>query len=305
MRFRAPASVALRRAQLTLILAAVVPTGLLTAAGVLLLAIGGDGASVRLLFGVLVLSFCALALTGYVLGSIYIGRGASLARVQNDFLSSVSHELRTPLTSIRMFVEMLREGRVADEDERQRCLDLVQRELARLETLVARLIELTKIEAGRHAFRRERVEVAELAGAARVGLQAAALGAQVELVTDVPEGLAVLGDRDALAQALVNLLVNAYKYGGADDRIELIGRPAGRRVEIAVVDHGPGIPRAEQRVIFDTFERGRAAIDAASEGSGLGLTIVSAIVRAHRGRVRVRSDSRSGTRFSMLLPRAP
>src|SRR5689334_14371351 len=98
MRFRAPANLFLRRAQYTLMLAALVPTALTTALGIILLAFGYSEA-VAFIAGVLVLAFCASAITGYILASIFVSKGASLSRVQTDFLSSVSHELRTPLTS--------------------------------------------------------------------------------------------------------------------------------------------------------------------------------------------------------------
>ena len=120
MKFRAPANIQLRRAQLILLLAAVVPTGLMSALGVILLAVGSGSRTVSVVSGVLVLAFCTSAITGYILGSIFLQRGAVLARVQNDFLSSVSHELRTPLTSMRMFVETVNDDRVTDPAERAR-----------------------------------------------------------------------------------------------------------------------------------------------------------------------------------------
>lgn len=293
----------LRRAQLTLLLAAVIPTGLLTATGIILLAVGSGSRVVNVVLGVLVLAFCASALTGYILGTVFMGRSADLARVQNDFLSSVSHELRTPLTSVRMFIETLREQRVTDPAERERVLELLQREMQRLEVLVARLIDLSKIEAGRHAFKREPVSMADVVADALIGLEAATLGEDVAVSTAIEEGLEVVGDRDALCQAVVNLLVNAHKYSGADEKIHVAVRASGKKVELTVSDNGPGIPRSEQKKIFEKFERGRAAVEDGKEGSGLGLAIVVAIVRAHKGTVLVRSDSRSGSAFCIVLPR--
>jgi len=98
---------------------AMIPTVLMTVIGIILLAIGGSK-SVAVIGGILVLSFCAMALTGYTIGSIFVTRGATLAALQNEFLALVSHELRTPLTSIRMFIDTLREERVSDPEERRR-----------------------------------------------------------------------------------------------------------------------------------------------------------------------------------------
>jgi two-component system phosphate regulon sensor histidine kinase PhoR len=294
----------MRRAQYTMLLAAVIPTALMIATGIILLALGDDSRIVSIVSGVLVLAFCTSALTGYILGSVFLSRGASMARVQTDFLSSVSHELRTPITSMRMFIETLADGRVTDPNERDRCLHLLQREMHRLEALVTRLIDLSKLEAGRDAFEHEPLSVSAVIDDAIAALEAATLGDKVNVTTEIEPDLRVVGDRFALAQAVTNLLVNAYKYTGPDKRIELFARTLGKNVELAVADNGPGIPRSEQKQIFERFERGRAAVDEGKEGSGLGLSIVSAIARAHNGTVLVRSDSRSGSRFSILLPRA-
>jgi two-component system phosphate regulon sensor histidine kinase PhoR len=174
----------------------------------------------------------------------------------------------------------------------------------RLEALVTRLIDLSKLEAGRDAFEHEPLSVSAVIDDAIAALEAATLGDKVNVTTEIEPDLRVVGDRFALAQAVTNLLVNAYKYTGPDKRIELFARTLGKNVELAVADNGPGIPRSEQKQIFERFERGRAAVDEGKEGSGLGLSIVSAIARAHNGTVLVRSDSRSGSRFSILLPRA-
>ncbi len=303
MRFRAPANVLLRRAQYTLMLAALVPTALTTALGIVLLAVGSG--SVTILAGVLVLAFCTSAITGYILASIFVSRGASLTRVQNDFLSSVSHELRTPLTSMRMFLETLREGRVTDPAEREKCLAIVHQELGRLDGLVSRLIDLSRIEAGGHAFARERLEVERLFEEAVGAFEAATLGSDVKLEVTCEPGLEVVGDRDALVLAIGNLLTNAWKYGKPDGpRITLGAQARGKHVEIAVQDDGPGVPQGERRRIFEHFERGRAADEAGLPGSGLGLAIVKAIVRAHGGRIFLDGGA-GGARFSILLRKAP
>ena len=106
--------------------------------GIIFLAKGGSK-SMAVVGGILVLAFCATALAGWALGTIFVTRGASLAGVQNEFLSSVSHELRTPLTSIRLFIDTLREERITDAAEKQRCLAIIDQELVRLDGLVGKL----------------------------------------------------------------------------------------------------------------------------------------------------------------------
>lgn len=303
MRFRAPANVLLHRAQITLILAALIPTMLTTPIGILLLASGGS-ASVALVAGVLVLAFCASTLGGFILGSILLRRGASLVRVQTDFFSSVSHELRTPMTSMRMFIEALLDDRLTDPEERKRCLSVLGEELARLDGLVGRLLDLSRIESGAQAFSREPLAVETIVDRSLAAFEAIALGGTAQLDREVEPGLRIVGDEAALTQAIVNLLANAWKYSGDDKKISLSARSAGsREIEIVVVDNGPGIPTEERKKVFEKFERGKAAVESGTQGSGLGLSIVQAVVKAHRGRVDVRSPSSGGTRVHIHLPR--
>jgi two-component system, OmpR family, phosphate regulon sensor histidine kinase PhoR len=284
-------------------LTAMIPTVLMTAIGIILLATGGSQ-SVAVVGGILVLTFCAMALTGYVIGSIFVTRGASLAAVQNEFLSLVSHEIRTPLTSIRMFIDTLREDRVRDPDERRRCLTVIEQELVRLDGLVGRLIELSKIEHRHAMFDRSPVKVSDIVADALASFEAVKVGGQVDLQVTIEPDLSVLGDRAALAQAVANLLGNAWKYTPKDGKkIDVAAASDGKHVTIAVMDNGEGIPRAEQELIFHKFQRGSGPTSEGSAGSGLGLALVRAIVEAHRGKVDVRSDGVHGARFRIVLPR--
>src|SRR5688572_6538219 len=168
--------------------------------------------------GILVLAFCTSSLTGYILGSILVSRGASLAKVQNDFLSSVSHELLTPITSVRLFTETLRADRVTDPAERARCLEVIDREMARLDVLVGKLVALSRIEAGRQPFERKTVAVADIASEALDAFALTRVGADVDLEVDLEPGLEVVGDRPQLVQVVANLLGNAWKYTPAEGR---------------------------------------------------------------------------------------
>lgn len=297
MRFP-PANVQLRRAQVVLILAVLVPTVLMTTVGIVLLALGREAPT--LLVGVLVLTFCTTSITGYILGSIFVGRGASLVRVQNDFLSSVSHELRTPLTSIGLFIESLRDGRLDGADQR-RVLELLGAEVLRLDTLVGRLMELTRLETGAHIFERARVDVADLVNDAIAAFDAATLKRPTPISVQIEPNLAMVGDRATLVRAIVNLLVNAWKYTGPDKIISLSARRAGRWVEIIVRDNGIGVNPDERSEIFEEFARGRQAVESGTPGVGLGLAFVRAVARAHRGRVEVHSRPNEGSSFRMRL----
>jgi len=263
-------------------LAVLVPTILMTGVGILLLAMGN---SMPTLFsGVLVLTFCTSCITGYILVSIFVTRGASLVRVQNDFVSSVSHELRTPVTSLRLLIDSLRDSRLADA-EKAEVLSLLARETDRLETLVNRVLELSRLESRSHVFAREPVDARELCEEAVAAFDALTLSRPTPITVQVERGLVVFGDRPTLVRALVNLLTNAWKYSGEDKRIVLDARGVGRWTELSVSDNGPGIARQEQAEIYERFHRGRAAVESGQPGVGLGLAFVRSIVRGHRGKL--------------------
>jgi two-component system, OmpR family, phosphate regulon sensor histidine kinase PhoR len=281
-------------------LATLLPTVAMTGVGIVLIVIG-HGSTPTLISGVLVLTFCTSVITGYILGSIFVTKGASLARVQNDFTAAVSHELRTPVTSIRLFIESLRDRRLSDDDRRE-VFGLLGRETDRLEQLVTRVLELSRLESGGHAWRRELVDVREMLDEAIAAFDASTLENPTAIVLDVEQGLVATGDRPLLVRAIVNLLINAWKYTGTDKRISIEAHAQRRKIEIVVRDNGIGIERADQKSIYEQFKRGRAALDSGQPGVGLGLAFVRAIVRGHKGKLDF--DSRPGeTSFRIRLKR--
>jgi len=298
-----PTTVFLHRARLIFMLASLVPTVLMTAIGIILIA-SGHPRSLTVVTGILVLAFCGTALTGYLFGSYFVTRGANLAKVQNEFLSSVSHELRTPMTSILMFIETLRDDRVTSPQERQRCLAIVHQELTRLDGLVGNLIQLSKIESRRAALERSPVRVADVVDDALAAFEAIKLRSDARVRTTLTPNLTVYGNRAALAQALGNLLSNALKFSpDSDKQIDVRAEAGPGTVSISVSDNGLGVQRVERDTIFETFERGSAAAQGGSSGSGLGLAIVRAVVEAHRGKVEVHSEPGHGATFRIVLPR--
>lgn len=282
-------------------LAVMVPTVLLIALGIIMLAVGSSATMIAI--GALTLAFTATGLTGYILGSIWVNKGASLARVQNDFFSSVSHELRTPVTAIRLLLESLANDRLPAAD-REKVTSLLAREVTRLDSLLVRTLELSRLEAGRHAFDLRPILVADVVSDAIAAFDAASLGAPTVIKLDLEPDLKMLADRETMTRALVNLLVNAWKYSDADRKISLAARSIGRRVEILVRDNGIGIAAEDRARLFEVFERGQAAIDRGAPGVGLGLAVVRAIVRAHKGKIEVTSALGHGAEFRLLLRRA-
>jgi two-component system, OmpR family, phosphate regulon sensor histidine kinase PhoR len=303
LRLRTPTTRVLGRARLVFTLTALVPSILMTALGIVLLAVG-PSPSVALVAGILVLCFCAVGLAGYTIGTFFVTRGASLAAIQNEFLALVSHELRTPLTSIRMFIDTLREGRVHEDADRQHCLSIIHQELQRLDGLVGRLIELSKIEHMHGVFERNVVHVDHIVADALAAFDAVKVGGEVALDVRIDPDMLVFGDRAALAQAVGNLLANAWKYTPAQGkRIAIAATGDNRHITISVTDNGDGIASTERDSIFEKFQRGSAAKQHGNQGAGIGLAIVRGVVEAHRGTVDVKSDGVHGARFRIILPR--
>jgi two-component system phosphate regulon sensor histidine kinase PhoR len=242
------------------------------------------------------------------MGVIYTGRTlyreAQISRLKTDFVSLVSHELRTPLTSIRMFIEMLALGRVKDPVEMQTVLDLLSKETARLSGLIESVLDWSRIESGKKTYEKTRMIPQELVDTSVSAFTAQRIGSTTNLSVAVTPNLpSIEVDRSALAGALLNLLQNAYKYSKDDDkRIELRATLDGEFVVLEVQDHGVGIPRSEQKRIFDRFYRVDSLLSRDTEGSGLGLSIAQRIVQAHDGWISVDSTPGQGSTFRIHLP---
>ncbi|HEY4121387.1 MAG TPA: HAMP domain-containing sensor histidine kinase [Byssovorax sp.] len=292
-----------RRIVRLLVYLVIVPGVLLSAVGVLMLAL--DISSYNLLLGILVLTFTGTLVTGVILVWVFLRRERTLSELQADFVSKVSHELRTPLTSIRMFTEtlVLRRGDKTAED---RCIDALNKESARLQRLIDRLLDWGRMESGRRVYELAEQDVASVVDEAVQAFEPTRERRDVDLVVDVAaETPHVWCDKGALVDALVNLLSNAYKYGGQPRRIEISARAAGPTVALTVRDNGKGIARTEHKRIFEKFYRVDDLLARQQEGSGLGLAIVQHVMRAHRGRVEVDSAPGRGSAFTLHVPTRP
>lgn len=288
-----------RRIVQLLVYLVIIPTVLLLSLGILLMFLEGR---INLLFGILTVSFVSVVVTGVVLVLVFVRREAHLSELQADFVSKVSHELRTPLTAIRLFAETI-ERKETDAATRSKCSALLVTESERLSKLIERLLDWGRMEAGRKIYdlRLEKVtdiiDAAVQAYAPQRDLQPADF--QFEVAPSLPE---VLVDRHAMVDAIVNLLSNAHKYAGDPPTVRLFANLSLKGdVCIAVRDNGDGIPRPEQRRIFEKFYRIDDRLSRKKEGSGLGLAIVNHVARAHRARVTVDSAPGKGSTFTLVL----
>jgi signal transduction histidine kinase len=232
-----------------------------------------------------------------------VRREVQTAEMRSQFVSSVSHELKTPLTAIRMFAETLSLGRSRTPEAQKEYLDTIVNESERLTRLLNNVLDFTKIEAGRKAYRLQPTDLSELIHAAARTMQYPLSQHGLRLNVEIEEGVVeVKADRDALEQAILNLLSNAMKYSGDSRDIGLRLATNDGQAVIQVTDHGVGIDPEEQRKIFEKFYRVRSPDNDRITGSGLGLALVDHIVRAHGGQIRVESTPGKGSTFSVCLP---
>lgn len=225
------------------------------------------------------------------------------ARQRTSFVANVSHELKTPLTTIRMYTEMLAEGRVTDGAKRAHYLDVVARESVRLTRLVNNVLDFSRLEQGRKQYRRERLDLAALTRDVLASQADRLRESGLQLQSALPDPAAwVEADSDAVAQALLNLMDNAVKYAASGGRLDVALRRMGSRWRLSVEDAGPGIPAEHRPRLFEKFHRVDDSLGARVPGFGLGLSISRRLVEDQGGTLTYEPAPGGGARFVMSLP---
>jgi signal transduction histidine kinase len=252
-----------------------------------------------------VVVIAALFLGGY-LAVRSTAKELQLAKLKSDFVSTVSHEFRTPLTSIRYLAELLERGRVKDEERKQQYFRTISGESDRLNRLVENILDFSKIEAGMKEYRMEEADIAALTRDVASRLLEQPAYSKVALKTEIAEGMPEISlDSEAFSRALFNLLDNAAKYSGQNPQITLRAWSEAGEVCFQVEDNGIGISPADQKRIFQKFYRSGAAMAGSVKGSGIGLTLVDHIVKAHGGTISLESEPGKGTKVTIRLPLRP
>jgi two-component system OmpR family sensor kinase len=219
------------------------------------------------------------------------------------FVADASHELRTPLTAIRGFAELHRQGAVAGGEDTKQLLSRIEGESVRMGSLVEDLLLLARLDQARE-MEHLPVDIARVTRDAVASAQAAGADHPISLTGDLDE-LYTLGDHNRIHQVVANLLANARTHTPAGTEIAVALAQGEDGVRIAVSDNGPGLSQEDQKRIFERFYRAdssRVRID--GEGSGLGLSIVDAVMKAHGGSVSVASEIGKGSTFTLFFPRA-
>lgn len=224
-------------------------------------------------------------------------------QVQREFVANVSHELKTPLTSIQGFSQAILDGTASTPEQQKQSAQVIFSEAGRMHRMVLDLLDLARLDAGIADLKRAPVDLTALLNSVgeRFAPQAHQSGVTLEIqAAGLP---AITGDGDRLAQVFTNLVDNALKFTPAGGRVSVQATLAGDSVEITVTDTGAGIPAESLPRIFDRFYQADASRQGGQKhGAGLGLAIVREIVRAHGGKISVRSTVGQGSAFVVQLP---
>ena len=224
---------------------------------------------------------------------------AETERMRSALLASISHDLRTPLTVLAGASSTLARGDALPLEERKQLARSIYEQSRELSEQVAKVLDMTRLEAGAIALQRDWDSLADIAGAVlrRLGERLAAHRVVVDLPPDLP---LLRVDATLLEQALANLLENAARHTPTDTVVQLRARRDGGELVVSVEDHGPGLPEHDVERVFEKFQR--ATSEGAVRGIGLGLAICRAIVRLHGGRIWAERVPGGGTAFRFTLP---
>jgi len=236
-------------------------------------------------------------------------RAAALAvsdRARRQLLADVSHELMTPLSAIRGYVETLGMPELKiDQPTRAKYLDIVHQETHKLEAIIGELLDLARLEGGGETLDLDAVLADDLFRRVIDRHRPTLIERRITLTSATAAGTPLIhGDADRLEQALQNVAANAIRHTPDGGTVTLLAEAAGDLVRITVADSGPGIPVEHLPRIFDRFYKADAsrAGTRIPSGSGLGLSIVRAIVQRHGGEVRAFNGPAGGAVFELLLP---
>jgi signal transduction histidine kinase len=253
-------------------------------------------------FWIFALVICLMVAVSGLLARLMLQQ-ARLNKLKNDFIATVTHELKTPLSSMRVLVDTLLDGRVADTKRAEEYLSLVSKENERLSRLIDNFLTFSRMERNKQAFDITRANPADIAKAAAEVVQTKFNDGNCKFILTIDENLPSISvDKDAFVTVLLNLLDNAYKYSYDNRQIEMRVYTENGQVCFSVKDNGIGMSRRVVKKIFNKFYQADSSLSRRAGGCGLGLSIVKFIVDAHKGKIIVESEPGKGSIFTVKIP---
>lgn len=253
---------------------------------------------------ILLLILTFLILSGTVMIFRNLRRELKFAQLKSDFVSNVSHELRTPLALISMFAETLELGRVKSEEKRAQYYSIISSESQRLSRIVNTILNFSKMEAGKREFKFETIDLNDVAKKIVDNYAFHLKNKSFSLITSFDDQkLMCDADAEAIEETIINLIDNAVKYSKDKKEIEITTGADESKVFCFVKDQGIGITQEDQEKVFDKFFRASKGLVHDVKGTGMGLSIVSQIVKAHGGEIKLESSPGKGSKFTIFLPK--
>jgi len=230
-------------------------------------------------------------------------RNMTDAHQKTSFVSNVSHELKTPLTSIRMYAELLAEGRIKNREKKEHYLQVIVAESQRLTRLVNNVLHFSRLEQGRKKYQIEEIDVVKILLEILETHELRFREAGLELKLDIPDhAIVVRIDRDTIEQVVLNLMDNALKYAAEGKDLLIRLEVCNGFCELQLMDRGPGVPSSHRAKIFEKFQRMDDSLTTRKPGSGLGLSIARRLMRDMGGDLVYRSRKKGGSSFVVLIP---
>jgi signal transduction histidine kinase len=253
------------------------------------------------IIGIVGSALIAITITGYAVWREML-RERALVELRNRFVANVSHELKTPLALIRMYAETLSLQRLKDQSRQHEYHKVILREAERLSKMIENVLDFERLQSGVEVYRLTETDLAASVSAVLADyesqLEDSGIRLEVKLQSPLPP---VAHDREAVTEILLNLLDNARKYAQSGGAVQVQLVAGGDRVELQVIDFGPGIPPHARSRMMVAFERG--AVPSAVRGSGLGLALVEQIAKSHHASFALQEpEGHSGVKAVVSFP---
>ncbi|MFH1487751.1 MAG: HAMP domain-containing sensor histidine kinase [Pseudomonadota bacterium] len=233
-----------------------------------------------------------------------ISHEKSAEKASQDFMANVAHEFLTPLTTIKSYNEMLMDGEIEGREMQKEFYNTISEETGRLTRLIQNLLSISKIQMGALSLKRGLVKTDWLAGDCIAAVEPGAQKKQIAIQKQFPDNFpAIMGDKELLKTAVINLLGNAVKYSPENTTITFSIFEQSNMVYFEVIDTGYGISDEDLPHIFEKFYRSKDPNIVEKTGSGLGLAMTSEIIHLHSGEIGVKSRLGEGSHFTICIPK--